>query len=248
MQNRPYKTIEELLWNDEFEWRHSKFNKRGFDALIKCGAFESMDIVGDGKMFSSYHHMHETLLGSHFQEVTKKKKGVMETFEVELDHSALIKRAPTKDPHEGLKNFYELVRTCADVPEWTSVERAQNMVEVFGSLDVTAMIDKRLLDALESKNIQSIDDLEQGETKVIWFVVTPTAQKKGGKPVVGLKKKTKNGKEYVQIFTSGPHGKSHRVSVWGRKELPEPFTLYCAEVKKDEYGNSTASFKMKELA
>lgn len=248
MQNRPYETIEELLWTDDFQWKHSKFNKRALEALIKVGAFESMNIVGEGKIFNSYHHMHQTLLGTHVETVTKKRKGVIQTFEVELDHSALIKRAPKSDPHEGLKNFYELVRKYADTPEWTSTERARNMVEVFGSLDVTAMIDKRLLDALESRNIGSIDDVELGEPQVVWFVAAPSAPKKGAKPVVGVKKKTKNGKEYVQIYVVGPHGKACRLSVWGRKELPEPFTLFCAEVKKDEYGYSTAGFKMKELS
>lgn len=248
MANRPYETIEELLWTDDFQWKHSKFNKRAFEALIKVGAFDSMNIVGEGKIFNSYHHMHQALLGTHVETVTKKRKGVIQTFEVEVDHAALIKRAPKSDPHEGLKNFYELVRTYADIPEWTSMERARNMVEVFGSLDVTAMIDKRLLDALQSRNIGSIDDVELGEPQVVWFVAAPSAPKKGAKPVIGVKKKTKNGKEYVQIYVVGPHGKSYRLSVWGRKDLPEPFTLFCAEVKKDEYGYSTAGFKMKELS
>ena len=248
MENRPYNTVEELLWNDDFQWRHSKFNKRALESLIKIGAFGSMDIIGEEKLFSDYHHMHETLFGFHQETVTKKRKGVEVTEDVELDHSTLVKRSTKGDPHEGLKNFYELVRRCANKPDWTSTERAQNMVEVFGALDVTAMIEPQILEALEKKEIGSIDDLEHGESKVVWFVVAPTASKKGAKPVTGVKKKTKNGKEYIQVFGVGPTGKANRISVWGGKELPAAFTLFCAEVKKDDFGNSTTVWKMKSLS
>lgn len=248
MQNRPYNTIEELLWTDDFQWRHSKFNRRALESLIKIGAFNSMDIVGEGKLFNSYKHMYDTILGSHIETVTKKRKGIEITEDVEIDHSQLIKRCPKSDPHEGLKNFYELLRKCATEDDWTNSERAQNMVDVFGSLDVTQMIDSQILEALEKKQIGSIDDLEQGEEKVVWFVATLMATKKGGKPTIGMKKKTKNGKDYIQIFGIGPMGKATRISVWGGKQFPEPFTLFCAEVKKDDYGASTTVWKMKTLS
>lgn len=247
MENRPYETIEDLLWDDEFNWKHSKFNKKALEALIKIGAFGSMNIVGEGKLFSSYKHMHDVIVGSHVETVTKKRKGEVSTFEAEIDHNALIKRHPKSDPTEGLKNFFELVRTYAGQPDWSSIEKAQNMVEVFGTLDVTAMIDPRLLDALDGKGVVPVEDVELGEIKVCWFVVTPTSPKKGAKPVTGVKRKTKNGKEYVQIFATGPTGKPNRISVWGCKELLQPFTLYCAEVERNEFGMSTAVFKMRKL-
>jgi DNA polymerase III alpha subunit len=247
MANRPYNTIEELLWDDNFEWKHSKFNKKAMEALVKIGAFGSMDIVGEGKVFNNYHHMHEVLFGSHVETVTKKRKGVEVTEEVDIDHGALIKRHPKSDPHEGLKNFYQLVRDYADIEDWSSSERAQNMVDVFGALDVTAMIDIEILAALEKKGVNSIDDLEHGDTAVVWFVTAPVAAKKGGKPVTGIKKKTRNGKEYVQIFAVGPTGKATKISVWGGKELPDPFILCCAEVKRDDFGASTTVWKLREI-
>lgn len=248
LANRPYKTIEELLWTDDFQWKHSKFNKRALEALIKVGAFESMEIVGEGRLFKTYRHMYETLLGSHPEVVTKKRKGVETTEEVEIDHSSLIKRSPKTNPHEGLKNFYELVRRCADMPDWTSLERATNMIDVFGAIDVTGLVDHKLLSALEKKGVKTIDDLEFGETAVVWFVATMFAQKKGAKPSIGVIKKTKNGKDYMQIYGMGPMGKAHRISVWGSKQLPDPFTVFCAEVKRDDYGISTTQWKLKKLA
>ena len=97
-------------------------------------------------------------------------------------------------------------------------------------------------------DVGSIDDIEHGESRVVWFVAAPSATKKGAKAVTGLKKKTKNGKEYTQVFGVGPTGKPHRISVWGGKDLPVPFTLFCAEVNKDDYGASTTTWKMRKIA
>jgi hypothetical protein len=206
-----------------------------------------MEIVGEGKIFNNYNHMYQTLLGSHTEIVTKKRKGVEVTEEVELDHSSLVKRSTKSDPNEGLKNFYNLVRLTSQTPEWTSVERAHNMVEVFGTLDILSLIDSNILSALESKGIKSIDDIEQEDEELAWMIVVPTSPKKGAEPVTGIKKSSKNGKEYIQIFVAGPTGKSHRVTVWGSKELPEPFSLLCAEVKRDNFGVSTSQWKMRKI-
>jgi hypothetical protein len=110
------------------------------------------------------------------------------------------------------------------------------------------MVEPSVMSALEKKGIPSIDSLEQGSTEIVWFVTAPFAPKKGNKPVTGVKRITKNKKEYVQIFAVGPTGKCVRVSVWGGKELPDPFSLYCAEVKKDDFGASTTTWKMKRLS
>lgn len=248
IQNRPYVGVDELFWNEDGSWRHSKFNKKALEALVKIGAFGSMDIIGDGKLFNNYRHMYETLFGSHVETVTKKSKGVEVTEDVELDHSVLVKRNPKSDPREGIKNFYELVRKGSDIPDWTASERAQNMVEVFGALDVIGMLDPKVVTTLEKKGIKSIDELEQGDPEIIWFVTVPTSHKKGAEPTTGILKKTKNGKEYVQIFGAGPTGKSHRINVWGGKELPDAFSLFCAEVKRDDFGASTTQWKLRQVS
>jgi DNA polymerase-3 subunit alpha len=247
LQNRPYTSIESLLWDENFQWKHSKFNKRALESLIKIGAFDSMEIVGEDKIFKNYNHMYQSLLGSHVESITKKRKGVESTDDVELDHSVLIKRSTKSDPHEGLKNFYNLVRFTADTPEWTPAEKAQNMVDVFGTLDIVSLIDSNILSALDSKGIKSIDDIEADSTDLAWMIVVPTSIKKGGELVTGIKKNTKTGKEYIQIFVAGPTGKSHRVTVWGSKEIPEAFSLFCAEVKRDNFGISTSQSKLRKI-
>jgi DNA polymerase III alpha subunit len=248
MEKRPFKSIEDMLYNEDGTWRLSKFNRKAMEALIKVRAFGSLQCVGPDKIFKSYRHMYETLMGS-CVEIVEKKKGSGEFVERVRDHSTLIKRSSKNDPYEGKKNFYELARKLAEThsEEWSQAELAEFQVEFFGTADVTMMFDQKYFDKFNQMDIPSIEDLEIGDTKYVWFVTVLAAVKKGGEPQAGIKKTTKNGKEYVQAFVTGPIGKPLRINVWGKKELFEPFKLCIAEVKRDDYGFSTASFKVKVI-
>lgn len=251
IEMRPFNSIEELLYNEDGSWRPSKFNKKAFEALIKIRAFDSVGCIGEDKVFKSYRHMYETLMGKYTETVKRKNKATGETFDVEVvrDYATLIKRSPKKDPLEGKKNFYDLARGLVEGfnEEWTQHEFAEFQAEFFGTADVTMMFDQKYFDKFEAMGIPSIEDLEIGDVKHVWFVSVLSAAKKGGEPSSGIKKKTKNGKEYVQAFVTGPVGKPLRMSVWGRKELLEPFKLCLAEVKRDDFGLSTAGFKVKVI-
>lgn len=239
MSMRPFSSLEELLYNEDGTWRLSKFNRKALEALIKVKAFDDVGCIGEDKLFKTYKHMYETLMGT-YVEVVPKKKGSTETVERVRDHAALIKRSTKTDPHEGRKNLYELARALApscDV-EWSRKELAEFRIEYFGSLDVLSMIDPAILNKLDEKEVISIDDLEQGDAQICWFVIA------GAVP-----KKTKTQKTYMQLHVIGPLGKTHRLNVWGWKS-EQTFSLYelCfAEVKRDDYGCSTTSWKLKSL-
>jgi len=244
--NRPYTSLEELLWTDDFEWKHSKFNKKALEALVKIGAFDSVGIVGEGKMFKNYHQMHEVLFGSHVESITKKRKGVVTTEDEVVEHFNALRRRTKSDPHAGVRALYELLKRYDDIEEWTPAEKAKNLVEVFGTVDATMIVDPDILDSLNRKNITSIDDVEFGSTDVVWFI-TVIASPKKGKPTGGVVKTTRNGKQYVQAYVMGSSGSVKRVTMWGIKHIPEPYVLYVAEVKRDDYGFSTSASKMRAL-
>lgn len=249
IEMRPFESIEQLLYNEDGTWRPSKFNKKALEALIKIRAFNSLGCVGPDKVFKSYRHMYETLLGS-YTETVPKRKGSEEMVERVRDHAALIKRSPKKDPHEGRKNFYELARGLAEeyAEEWTRREVVEFQSEVFGSADLTAMFEPGVFDKLAQKGVKSIEDLEVGETDLVWFITVAAPAKKGAAPVAGVIKQTKNKKTYVQAFVTGLVGKPLRINVWGGKELFEPYKLFVAEVKRDDFGLSTTTWKTKEIA
>lgn len=266
IEMRPFSSIEQLMYGDDdaaigtnelepseddaTKWRPSKFNRKAMEALIKVRAFESLGCVGPDRVFKSYRHMHEVLMGSYTETVTRNRKGVPETVEVVRDHSSLVKRSTKKDPNSGRKSFYEIARRTVAThgAEWSQRELAAFQAELFGTADVTMMFDQALFRKLDEKGVASVEDIEAGQAEVVWFVTVLAAAKKGAEPTSGLKKRTKNGKDYVQAFVTGPVGKPVRLSVWGCKELFEPFKLCVAEVKRDDYGLSTTTWKLKVIA
>jgi len=247
---RPFSSIENMLYDEEGCWRLSKFNRRALESLIKIKAFESLDCIGPGKVFGNYQHMYETIMGSYTETVTRKRKGVEETVEVERDHFDLIKKSTNKDPLEGRKNFYNLARGLAAIypEEWSHRQLLDFQVESFGTADVTLMFDASIFKKLDDKNIIPIEDLEVGETGIVWFTTINASGKKGEASTSGVKKQTRNGKEYVQAYVTGTIGKMVRLSIWGCTELFDPFKLCISEVERNEYGYSTTKWKVKVIA
>ena len=145
---RPYKTVYDLLWNDDGSWKHSKFNKRAFESLIKLGAFSSMDLVGPGKMFSSYKQMHAVLIEG--QSRLKHKK-------------------------RGRDELEKLLQETAGMPEWTKSELIEMSKEILGTADMSIVISQQLLDKLDKLKIVSVDDMEKDA--ICWFIADSVVPK-----------------------------------------------------------------------
>ena len=154
LDRRPYKNVDDLLWNEDGTWKHSKFNKRVMENLIKIGAFESMDIVGEGKHFSSYRQMHACI----------------------IENWALLKKK------SGRKLLTELVVASSDIEDWTREEKAAMYVELVGELDLDLVIPPALKQRLTDKGVTSVDAAMPDEKCIHWLVVvdaTPAKTKKG---------------------------------------------------------------------
>lgn len=214
--NRPYNNVEEFLWNDDGSWRHSKFNKKSLESLVKIGAFESLNLVGHDTLFKSYKQLHHVL----------------------VENNDLIKKTSKKEPQQGKKNFYELIKESNDCGEWTQAEKAQHYVECMGSADVGLLVDAGILTKLNEKGVRPIEQLEVGEKDICWFCVQNVTPKK-----------TKNGKNYLMIDAVGVSGKSQRLNVWGWDGSRQFgfYALCLAEVERNDFGHSTTSWKLKEL-
>lgn len=153
-ENRPYKNIEDFLWDENGDWKHSKFNKRALEAMIKVGGFDSLECVGEDKLFKTYRHMYEVLVNN-------------------MDE---IKKTSKRDPGHGRRRFYELAREVTSLPDWTMQERAANQVDALGALDVCSLIPPETLEQLKKKQIKSIDDHDGKD--LYWFLVTEQTVKK----------------------------------------------------------------------
>ncbi len=153
-QKRPYKNVYDLLWNEDGSWKHSKFNKRALSNLIKIGAFDSMGMVGPGKMFSSYKHMHHVIIENNAKLKSKKK---------------------------GRDNFEEILAESYDMEPWSTDEIVSMSKELVGSADLSLLMSETLRKRLEEINLQTVDDFAAAEDKkkgMAWFILDEATPKK----------------------------------------------------------------------
>jgi len=153
MANRPYESINDLLWDENGKWKHSKFNKRALESLVKIKAFESMSLVGEGCEFSSYRMMHEIL----------------------IVNNSDIKKWTKRDPDRGIKRYRELLVELDGMSEWGRPTLATHNIELLGSFNPISLLSEALQQKLDEKCIDSIDEY-QGKN-FYWFVVTDVKKK-----------------------------------------------------------------------
>jgi DNA polymerase-3 subunit alpha len=170
LAKRPYTSIESAFWDADGNWRHSKFNKRVWDALIKLEAFDSMDLVGPGKTFASYKQMHKIVIEGHDELKKKKGKG---------------------------QAYLKLAIEETDPAEWTTLERVKNYADLVGGLNIDMIMTQDVQDHLMKRGIVSIDELPEGKKDVVWFVPVSSelAVTKNGKKYVKIMAVGSSGKQ-----------------------------------------------------
>jgi DNA polymerase III alpha subunit len=161
ISKRPFNNIESFLWDDNGEWRWSKFNKRAMESLVKIRAFESMDCVGPGRLFPSYQAMLDVVV-SNWDDLKKKLK---------------------TDPNRGPRRLKEMALESVGTPEWSSQQLVQNSLELLGSFDPSIIVSQDTTRKLAEKGVGSIDALAESGADLYWFIVENTTPKKtkGGK-------------------------------------------------------------------
>jgi DNA polymerase III alpha subunit len=154
LQFRPYTDVKSLLYDENGIWKNSKFNRRTLDALIKMGAFQSLQFVGPGNFFSSYKHMYYCI----------------------IENQGLIRKSTKKDPQAGWKKLQEIAIETWGMEEWTKRELAMFQKDIVGSVDALSLIPNEVKEKFEKNDILSIDFWTQID--IHWFVVKQALVKK----------------------------------------------------------------------
>jgi len=212
---RPYKTVEELLWNQDQTWRHSKFNKRALSTLIKLEAFESMDLVGEDKMFKNYRQMHYVL----------------------VDQADNLKRACSRKKEPRPPEILEdLINEAQGLKDWTIDEKIEHSQTLAGSVNINLIITKEIKAYFEENGIGSVDEW-RSENSYYWAVVkrSVVAKTRNGKPYLRMKVYGESGSEQG-CFIWGFNPKRDAV-------IPSN-TLVLARFKKSDFGLSTHFTKL----
>ncbi len=154
--NRPYTDIKSMMWTEEGKWRHSKFNKKAMESLIRVRAFESTGMIG--RDFESYKHMLESLVPS-WNSLRKSLK---------------------RNPWEGYDNFKNAREENRGLQEFSKNEIIINENELFGYVSPETIITDDQIQKLYNKDIRPV--CEWDKEWLYWFVptqVTPKRTKNG---------------------------------------------------------------------
>jgi len=144
MENRPYRSVDDLFWNEDGSWRHSKLNKKAVQVLLQLRAFESLEWRD---WFSSYRQFHDLV----------------------IDNWNDIKKSTKKEPLKGKNRLRELALESEPDREWSIGELAQHSLSLMGTVNVAALLPDEYLDRLDSKGVKSIDDFANED--LYWFMV-----------------------------------------------------------------------------
>lgn len=178
MLYRPYNSIEDLLWKQDGTWKHSKFNKKSFENLIKTFSFDSMNIVGEGKLFKNYKQMYHVII-EHYDQLKKKN---------------------------GKELLYKLIKESSDIEDWDFNEKIQMQLELIGDINVLNYINPETIQKLKDKGIESLSetDFEDSNKKITWFLVmsSNSAKTKNGKQYTQLMISGADGKQH-KVFAWG---------------------------------------------
>jgi DNA polymerase III alpha subunit len=172
MEKRPYRSLEDFLWNEDGSWKHSKCNKRVMEALIKIRALDSLNVVGDGAPFRSYKQLCSI---------------VIENFDD-------IKKQPKKNPDYGRQRLKELTLEDETQDEWGFQDLVSFESELMGTVDIEKLIPSRIARLLRERDIMPLDDLQK--SGIHWFMVSKSTPKKtkNGKPYLMLDCMSSSGK------------------------------------------------------
>ena len=222
MKNRPYRNLDDLLFDDEGKWRHSKVNKRCFDSLCKVEAFGSLDEL-ESEQISNHQQLHRIII-ENYDALRKGKYGM--SF-----RRANKIAAPDLIP--------VLIEQTDGTPDWTRRQKIEMSVSLTSGASKDLIFPEHVLNKIKNANVPPISILSGKDKGVVWFCVQEAIQKT-----------TKNGKSFWRLKTIDDEHNIVWIRVWGNlKEEPEPYTMWLAEVSSTEsWGCSTTGWKMKKLA
>jgi len=219
IENRPYKNIDELLYNQDGGWRHSKLNRRCFEALLGMEAFGSIDEMISGKV-ANHKQLHDIIIGN-YGDLKKGRYGMT------AKQAAKLKPRPLVD---------RLIDETTGTEDWSRVEKVAMQAEISGSAPHHVLFPEEIMRKIHKAEIPPLGDLEDGKKDVVWFCVLAIEMKT-----------TKNNKVFARAKVTDTTNANTWIRIWSVKEGDiKPYTIWVADVENSSgWGASTNMYRMK---
>lgn len=221
LDNRPYRNMDELLYDEDGAWKHSKMNKRCFAALTKMEAFNSLEEF-DAGIFKNHRQMHELIIENY--DILKKNR-----------YGMSIRKAKKLDAPSQLP---PLIKSVSDIEDWTRVEKINNFAEIGGSVNEELVFPEEIMAKIEKSELPALPSLTGNVRKIAWGCLQDI-----------IKKTSKNGKTFYRIKVIDPQSNYCWLRVWGNiPPTAAPYTIWIFDVTTNEqWGASTNSSKMRPV-
>lgn len=221
MRNRPYRSLDDLLFDGEGAWRHSKFNKKALAALISMEALSSLEEFSDGRIRN--HKQLWSIVMDNFETLKKGRYGTTSKKALKAG---------------GLTPVLErLLQEVEDMEDWDRYEKLAIQTETSGAAPFHLIFPAEVLEKIRKHDVPSISEMTEGSKGVAWFCVS------------GVEKKTtKNGKSFMRVKTLDTSLVTKNLRVWGDIEM-DPYSIWVGILSHEaDWGYSTNVGKLREVA
>jgi len=228
LQNRPYNRLDDLFFDDDGKWKHSKFNKSCLTSLCKIEAFGSLFEMQQGIVRNHNQLLQIMTDDKNYETLKKGRFGITQT---------AYKRALKKG--ESLPPVLDrLIDQYQAIDDWPRNEKIHNQFEIMSTVENDLLFPPNLIQRINEKDVSSALQINSGARGIGWFCITQV-----------LKKKSKNNKTFYRLKIVDNNSNFTWLRVWGEMYIePVPYTLWLADIKNDaDWGMSTGSSKIKLL-
>ena len=228
MEARPFTDLNNLLFDLEGKWKHSKMNKTAFTSLCKIEAFNSITEMQDGTIKNHNQLLHIITDDKNYETLKKGEFGLTKT-----QLKRLLKNDEFPEPL-----LPELIEKYKNVFDWNRSEKILFFHDITKTVSNALLFPEAMMKRIEDKQVQSIFDIAPGETDVGWCCITEVVERT-----------TKNNKKFFRLKAIDADNNQSWIRVWGKfNQAPEPFTIWVSEIKHDAaWGMSTTAWKMKQI-
>lgn len=221
MTNRPYTTLDQMLFDADGEWYHSKLNRTGFAALCKVEALDALEEMWQGKI-PNHRALHEIII-TNYDALRKGKFGMT------------IKKAQKTNATPLLP---QLIEANSDLEDWSRIEKLEMYQEMCSAIRDDLAFPPEMIQKIKSSDVKSVLQMEQGEKGVAWFCA-----------IEAIKKTTKNKKVFYTVKIIDDENNTGNLRIWGDLgDSMQPYTIWLANVSNDPgWGASTNAAKIRSL-
>lgn len=221
--NRPYTCLDDLFFDEEGKWKHSKLNKTAFDSLCKMEAFNSLDTFNNN-VLENHRQLHQLIMDN-YATLKKGRWGITKT-----QYNRLVKNG-----EEPTLLIDELKHFVSGVEDWSRSEKIQNFMELSNDASSDLLFPASFVRKVKAKGIDSAFDIAAGSKGIGWFCILDV-----------IKKKTKNNKPFMRLKVTDADSNTGWIRVWGDIPSDIKYTLWLAEVTNDpNWGMQAKLGKMK---